>query len=158
MDDRGRVFSGPDGDTVHDGLVVWDGSIVPRPLGVNPLLTISALDRAGRRRGWRPGDGWTIDDTTAAPAESAGDGAAPPLDRPGLRFTERMAGYWSPDRRRPDGGDLRAVRAGLDMPGRWPGVHLVVQLTLSTDDLRARSLIWLDRCRPWARWRRPASR
>ena len=40
-DEFGRVFAG-DG-SVHDGLFVCDGSLVPSALNVNPLLTISAL-------------------------------------------------------------------------------------------------------------------
>jgi cholesterol oxidase len=41
VDDRCRVHN--DGGSVHRGLYVMDGSVVATPLGVNPLLTISAL-------------------------------------------------------------------------------------------------------------------
>jgi cholesterol oxidase len=43
VDHAGKVFAGSAGTDTHPGLWVADGSVIPRPLGVNPLLTIAAL-------------------------------------------------------------------------------------------------------------------
>ncbi|HME44117.1 MAG TPA: GMC family oxidoreductase [Syntrophorhabdales bacterium] len=59
---KGLVFSGKNGQDVYKGLYVSDGSIIPRPLGVNPFLTISAL--AERNSALLAQDrGWKIDYT-----------------------------------------------------------------------------------------------
>ncbi len=86
---KGQVFAASSGNTVYEGLYVNDGSIVPRPLGVNPLLTISTL--AERNCQYIAKDrGWTIDYSlggkqTEKKVET----------KPGIQFTERMAGYLS---------------------------------------------------------------
>jgi cholesterol oxidase len=54
---KGQVFDCEEGDSVHAGLYVMDGSVVPTALGVNPLLTISALaerscHHLARDHGW----------------------------------------------------------------------------------------------------------
>ncbi len=49
VDQYGRLFSG-DG-SIHEGMFVADGSILPSALGVNPFLTISALaERIAERK------------------------------------------------------------------------------------------------------------
>lgn len=53
-----QVFAGKTGGEVHPGLYVCDGAVMPGPIGVNPLLTISAVaERAcellAADRGWR---------------------------------------------------------------------------------------------------------
>jgi len=129
VDHLGRVFAGATGDAVHDGLHVLDGAAVPRPLGVNPGLTIAALaERASAAivAGGRP----RRDPGGPPPARAdhgrgpGGSGAAvaevpPPGDTPGIRWRERLAGTidWR-------GGDVRRVTLDL-------------QLAIDIDDLDA---------------------
>src|SRR4029078_10792896 len=64
VNERGLVFDGAQGGHTHPGLYVMDGAVVPGPVGVNPLLTISALAERNIRllvedRGWKLDDGPT---------------------------------------------------------------------------------------------------
>ena len=86
VDDRGRVFSGPDGTVVHDGLYVMDAAVIPRSLGVNPLLTITGLaERASLLLA--EDRGWTVDFEHVATAP------LPEAETESLEFTERMKGW-----------------------------------------------------------------
>jgi cholesterol oxidase len=138
VDDRGRVFSASSGTAVHDGLYVWDGSVIPCPLGVNPLLTISAVaERAAARLADERG--WQIDyGLAAATGLSAGPGAlAPPPPtptEPGMRFTEKMSGYWSAASA--PAADLEDYRQAASA-GETAQNEMTFVLTLATAQLRA---------------------
>jgi cholesterol oxidase len=86
---KGQVYDNSSDTFVHDGLYVMDGSVVPRSLGVNPLLTITAL--AERSCALLARDrGWHIDYSLPSSSTSRRK-----QSRPGLEFTERMSGYFS---------------------------------------------------------------
>ena len=86
---KGQVFSGKTGTEVYDSLYVCDGSIMPRSLGVNPLLTICALAERCLAR-LAQDRGWTINyRLPSAPSQAAAPAHL------GLQFTETMKGYVS---------------------------------------------------------------
>jgi cholesterol oxidase len=118
---KGQVFAGPHGSAVHEDLYVSDGSVIPRPLGVNPLLTISAL--AERSCALLAKDrGWTIN--YALPS-------VPPTPRPpqalGIQFSETMTGYVSTQVT----GDYQAAAD----QGKANGSPLTFTLTITSADL-----------------------
>jgi cholesterol oxidase len=85
---KGQVFSGAAGNAVYEGLYVSDGSVIPTSLGVNPLLTISAVTE--RSMALLAQDrGWKID--YSLPSQPK---AAAPV-KPGVEFTETMKGFFS---------------------------------------------------------------
>jgi cholesterol oxidase len=89
---KGQVFASNQGTNVYENLYVADGSIVPRTLGVNPLLTISAL--AERCCTLIAKDrGWTINyDLTTQPIVNGDTTRSTTV---GIQFTETMRGYFS---------------------------------------------------------------
>ncbi|MCW3088235.1 MAG: choline dehydrogenase-like flavoprotein, partial [Sediminibacterium sp.] len=87
---KGQVFAKDSPTGVYENFYVTDGSVVPRSLGVNPLLTISAISE--RCCALMCADrGWSIDYASTKKV-------APPPTSPatvGVEFTETMRGFFT---------------------------------------------------------------
>ncbi|MCY4060603.1 MAG: GMC family oxidoreductase, partial [Gammaproteobacteria bacterium] len=92
VDHKCRVFDGASHDprAIHEGLYVCDGAAIPTPVGVNPLLTISAIAERAAIHMARD-RGWDFDVDTSG-QKSIWRAAPSNEEQPsGVRFTERMA-------------------------------------------------------------------
>lgn len=85
---KGQVYSTANGNSVYDSLYVMDGAVVPRSLGVNPFLTISALSERNVALACKD-RGLALDyDAKAKPKPVA-------QQKVGVQFTETMKGFFS---------------------------------------------------------------
>lgn len=119
---KGQVFAGAAGNAVYPGLYVDDGAVVPRPLGVNPSFTISAI--AERTCALIAQDrGWKID--YALPSKPK---AVPAAAAVGVQFTETMKGFWTAEAADYNTGARQGALAGNSFQ---------FTLTIHGDDLNA---------------------
>jgi cholesterol oxidase len=132
-----QVFSGESGDEVYETLYVMDGSVVPRSLGVNPLLTISGLAERACALLLRDRYGLQLA-THSAPRRLWKERHRP--NTLGFRFTERLAGHVSDAA----GGSRRGLsyaeekaRYEAEARGRTRRHELSLVLDMEIDDIDA---------------------
>ncbi len=133
---KGQVFSGAAGEAVYDSLYVADGAVMPCSLGVNPLLTISAL--AERTCALLARDrGKEIDYTLPSKPRQEPSAAAI-----GVQFTETMKGSISTEVKTagglPEFSDaVKAVYEQAEQKGKAADSPMEFILTIRSGDMEA---------------------
>lgn len=128
----------------HEGLYVLDGSLMPCALGINPLLTITAVAE-GAIDDWVQQNGWQAHPVTARELHphTRPMGLPATAEQPtSVRFSERMAGKLHPFPQLPPCHlSMRVHFAGVDdlaafiqTPGRSSGLKATFRVTHAPDE------------------------
>jgi cholesterol oxidase len=137
---EGRVFDGASGG-FHPDLFVCDGSIIPRPLGANPLLTISALAERTCEHILRQAYIETPGPSIAAPPIPTFKPMFYERAKTGIEFAERMTGTFAWVDKAPKWQPSSPVdgtgpwRAALRKPAKTH--ELTMDLTIVAEDVEA---------------------
>ncbi|MEX2512748.1 MAG: GMC family oxidoreductase N-terminal domain-containing protein [Cyclobacteriaceae bacterium] len=123
VDHKGQVFSNSEGKDLHPGLFVMDGAVIPRPVGTNPLLTISGLAERSCKIIAKEND-YHLSYEFNPPQEPD---QYQPFKGTGIQFTETMRGFFSL-------GESADYEAGFEK-GKRDHSPFEFTLTIQTEDI-----------------------